>query len=434
MKQFSLLLVLLAQSFFLSAQGNWTWTEVASMPISTSNNAVTEAILGNKKYVYSFGGISNGLNASDIHQKVFKYDVAVDQWTQTSIIPDTLGKIASAASFVNDKIYLIGGYHVELNGTETSSEKVHIYNPNTDSFENDGAPALVPIDDHVQAVWQDSLIFVITGWSNTENVPYVQIYNPELDTWTMGTSVPNLEDYGAFGASGYIVEDTIFYFGGVKEAPLFEPTNYLRKGVIDKNDPTQIDWSLAGSNNGEPQYRAACSGHKNTVFWIGGAKKAYNFDAIEYYTNEVVEPNSRTIELNLSTKTQSDIYSEQTKAMDLRGIAKLGGGNWIIAGGINSQQQATDKSYLIHNPTLSDLQDAQTPPFFEVRNQLGGFEIVTENIGKIIVYDIQGRIIYESQKNLANLFIPMHELQKGILIFSYENNINLPLVIKKVNP
>src|SRR5690554_631939 len=129
MKQFLLLLVLLAQSFFLSAQGNWTWTEVASMPISTSNNAVTEAILGNKKYVYSFGGISNGLNASNIHQKVFKYDVAVDQWTQTSIIPDTLGKIASAASFVNDKIYLIGGYHVELNGTETSSEKVHIYNP-----------------------------------------------------------------------------------------------------------------------------------------------------------------------------------------------------------------------------------------------------------------------------------------------------------------
>lgn len=421
-------------SFLGNSQGNWTWTKLNNLPISTSNNAVVQAISAEGKFVYSFGGITGALTQSEIHQRVFKYDVSQNLWLEMDAIPDTSGKIASAASYVNGKIYLIGGYHVEANGTETSSEKVHIYNPSIDEFEADGNPIPTPIDDHVQAVWRDSLIYVITGWSNTGNVPDVQIYNPELNFWTMGTPTPSFSFYPSFGASGYILGDTIFYFGGAKDFPTFEATNVLRKGVINKNDPTQIQWTVINSGNGETLYRAACSGHDKTVFWIGGSMEAYNFNALEYYNNKPVKPNKRIYEIDLKKKSQSNTYSIETRGMDLRGIAKLGGGNWIIAGGIDSLQQATKVTYLLHNPQLSDIGKTNKPPMFKIKESAEYFNVETENVGKIIIYDIQGRTIYKSKKQLADLKIYKTDLQRGMLIFSYEDDVNLPIIIKKIHP
>ncbi len=434
MKQMLITFTLCTMALLGNSQANWSWTKLADLPISTSNNAVVEVISNTGKYVYSFGGISASLTQSDIHQRVFKYDVSQDSWTEMDEIPDTSGKIASSASFVNGKIYLIGGYHVASNGNETSSNKVHIYNPSLDTFEADGNPIPIPIDDHVQAVWKDSLIYVITGWSNTGNVPDVQIYNPKLNSWMMGTPTPNTSFYKSSGASGYILGDTIFYFGGVKDYPTFESSNILRKGIIDKNDPTLIDWTLINSGNGEPLYRGACSGHNETVFWIGGSKEAYNFNALEYYTNLPVKPNQRIYEVDLDKKTQSNIYNSQTQGMDLRGIAKLGGGNWIIAGGIDSLQQATKNTYLLHNPKLSDIGKANKPPLFKIKSNGDYFDVMTENIGEVIVYDIQGRILYRTNKQLADLKIHKSKLQRGMLIFAYDDSINLPIVIKKIHP
>lgn len=434
MKQMLIVFILFATASISNAQVDWTWTKVAPLPIPTSNNAVTEAVYGNNKYVYSFGGIGENLTQSEIHKRVFKYDVSQDSWSEMAPIPDSTGKIASGASFVKGKIYLFGGYHVEANGTETSSNKVHIYNPQTDVFESDGSPIPTPIDDHVQAVWRDSLIYVITGWSNTGNVPDVQIYNPTSNSWMMGTSTPNTANYKSFGASGYILKDTIYYFGGAKDVPTFEATNVLRKGVIDKNDPSQIDWSIVNSNNGETLYRSACSGHNKTIFWIGGSKEAYNFNAKAYYTNKPVKPNFRTVELDLKNKTQSSVYSSQTQAMDLRGIAKLGGGNWIIAGGIDTLQKAITDTYILHNPKLSDIDNAKTPPFFKIVDTDDYFKVMTENVGEVIVYDIQGRTLFRSNKNLADLNIRKSDLQKGMLLFVYDDSTNLPILIKKINP
>ena len=100
-------------------------------------------------------------------------------------------------------------------------------------FLADGAPIPVPIDDHVQAVWRDSLIYVVTGWSDTRNVPNVQIYNPTEDKWIEGTSVPTGVQFESFGTSGTILGDTIFYYGGASFGFRFPVQNTLRKGVID---------------------------------------------------------------------------------------------------------------------------------------------------------------------------------------------------------
>ncbi|RFC55387.1 Kelch repeat-containing protein [Brumimicrobium aurantiacum] len=432
MKQLVLLISLILIPFVMKAQGSWTWTQLADLPIPTSNNALVEASTPNGKFAYSFGGITDSLTHQDIHQRVFKYNVSQDIWSEMDPIPDTLGKIGSAASFVNGKIYLIGGYHVEANGDETSSEKVHIYNPLNDEFEPNGTNLPIPIDDHVQAVWKDSLIYVVTGWSNTSNSPAVQIYNPYTNTWTLGESTPNTSEFKSFGASGYILGDTIFYFGGVKDAPNFETTNFLRKGVIDPNNPTQIDWSIININSGLPIYRSACSGHNYSVFWIGGTQEAYNYNAIEYYTNDTVYSNSRIFEINFQTQQQSNLFNEQNRVMDLRGIAKIGGGNWIIAGGIDSLK-ASNETYLLHNPDLSNIDQAITPPYFEVYSEDSNFKVITENVGEVTVYDIQGRTLFSSKKQLADLIIEKSTLQGGMLLFTFDDKINLPILIKKIN-
>lgn len=425
---------LLLLSLQAKSQGAWEWTQLSNLPLPTSNNALSEAIVNGEKYVYSFGGITDSLESDDIHQRVFKYDVLNDEWSEQQSIPDTLGKIAAGASFVNNKIYVIGGYHVDTNLNEYSSDRVHIYNPYIDTFETDGAAIPTPIDDHVQAVWRDSLIYVVTGWSNSSNVPYVQIYNPYFNSWSAGSSVPNDNNYKVFGAAGYILGDTIYYYGGVGGSLSFTAKSFLRRGVINPNDPLQIDWEIVDEPAGGGNYRMAGSGHDNTVFFVGGASEGYNFNALAYSDGDQVYPNERILEYNASAGEYENTFNTSYDPMDLRGIAKLGGGNWIIAGGIDTNRVATGATYLLHNENFSDLQNATQPPFFEVSESEGYYVVETENVGDVNVYDIQGRTLYESAKSLANLWIPKSELGNGILLFVFDNDTNVPITLKRVNP
>ncbi|RMG80352.1 MAG: hypothetical protein D6707_06565, partial [Bacteroidetes bacterium] len=225
---------------------HWEISELAPLPEPVSNNAVASATVNGNTYVYSFCGIDSSKTHSGIHLKSFRFDVNQNLWESLPDVPDTLGKIAASASRIKDTIYIIGGYHVMPNGYEYTSNKVHRFNVVTNQFMSDGAPVTVPVDDHVQAAWRDSLIFVITGWSGSGfsggNVANVQIYNPSLNSWMQATPVPNNNIYKSFGASGVIIGDTIYYYGGANGSS-FGPQNQLRKGVINPSDPTQISWS-----------------------------------------------------------------------------------------------------------------------------------------------------------------------------------------------
>jgi hypothetical protein len=432
MKKIVVIVVFLTCTVFGYSQDAWTWTQLSDLPIPTANNALTEASISGQKFVYSFGGITSGLTHDSIHQRSFKYHVSSNQWTEVQSLPDTLGKIASAASFVKNKIYIIGGYHVDADGNEYSSNKVHVFNPFLDTFEVDAANIPIPIDDHVQAVWRDSLIFVVTGWSNTANVPYVQMYNPAFNSWVACTDVPNTNFFKSFGASGYILGDTLFYFGGVAGNFNFTARNYLRKGVINPEDPTDITWTFVGESPGLSSYRAAASGHNSTVFFVGGGAVAYNFDAIAYDGSGLVEPSPRILRYNKNTQTFIDNTNVPFGTMDHRGIAKLGGGNWIIAGGIDSAQVVSNRTFLLHNPALSNINKATIPPFFEVISQEGQFRVVTENVGEVSVFNSMGQRLYSSRKFLSDLYISKSSLSANFLVFVYDDGSNVPVSRKVI--
>ena len=374
------------QSFCQTA---WNWTVLDTMPIPISNNAVAYGNVSGEDYVFSFGGIDTTKIYSGITQRSFKYHTQTGTWSEILPLPSSLPNIAAAASTVKNKIYIIGGYHVYSNGNEVSSNEVIIYNPNTDTYEPNGASIPTPIDDHVQCVWRDSLIYVITGWSNTTNVPKVQIYNPALNTWQSGTDTPNSVDYKVFGASGTIIGDIIYYFGGAKTGGSFPATNKLRKGIIDSNNPTNIIWTLE-ENAPNNAYRSACVSHGNNVFWIGGSATSYNYNGIAYNGSGGVMPNSQIMRYQTYYHDWYAGNGTPYQVMDLRGAAQMSPTTWIICGGMDENQEVTNRTFLLtYDPITGGIKSENKTNIFVANRQIYSDEIIE----KAELFDLNGKLI-----------------------------------------
>ena len=349
MKNYTLLIISIllfncTQKATQYSQKNIFIKTLKALPEPITNNAIAEGFIDDKYYVFTFGGLDSTKQYTGIHKRSYKYNVAADSWQQIADLPDTLGKIASAASSIKDTIYIIGGYHVFKDHSEKSSNKVHRYDVINDTFLEDGAPIPVPIDDHVQAVWRDSLIYVVTGWSDTENMPNVQIYNPIKNSWSAGTPVPNNHTYKSFGASGTIIADTILYYGGASMGKNFPIQNILRKGIINPKKPTEISWSHQVLDTAIVGYRMAATSVKNKPYWLGGSTITYNYNPIAYNGSGGVQPNNRV--LSLEKKQWKQDFSHKL-SMDLRGIAEINDSIKILVGGILENQQVSNNVYLL---------------------------------------------------------------------------------------
>ena len=408
-------------------------SELPPMPEPVANNAVTSAYSGDSLCVYSFCGIDSTKTPTGIHLKAWRYNTVSEVWSQLPDVPDDTGngKIAAGASTVGNKIYLIGGYYVENNFSEESSDDVHVFNPETNSWEEDGAIIPVPIDDHVQAVWNGSHIYVVTGWSDFQNVNDVQIYHPETNEWIEGTSTPNNSDYKVFGGSGEIVGNTIFYHGGVKSNAGFFPTDEVRKGTINPDAPEEIEWEVLGVSELGNTYRAAAVSvpAANAVFWIGGSELGYNFDGIDYNNSGGVEPSNRIIGHNYFTpelmyEASVNNTSGELIPMDLRGIAKLstqseetlGNFSSIICGGMLSNQEVTDKVFLISSDNVVSIDEVSDSKFsISIENKQLQFQ-ASELVESISVYDSVGKLLISENLSNHSGSIPLNGISEGVYI------------------
>ena len=325
---------------------HWAVTQLPVLPIKTSNNAVCEGFIGDTAFVYSFAGIDSSKLYSGIHLNCFRLNLTTNQWQAIPNLPDTMGKIACAASRIKDTIYIIGGYHVLANANEISSNKVHRYNIITNQFMSDGANSILPIDDHVQCVYKDSLIYVVTGWSNTANVATVQVYNPQQNSWLAATAMPNNNTYKSFGASGTIVGDTLYFLGGASSSSGFAAQTILRKGYINPANPLQITWSFINSNI--KAYRSACTAINNDIYWLGGAETTYNYNGIAYNGSGGVAPSNKS--RKLTSVWNFDVTNNLP--MDLRGVAKINDSTIIIVGGMKANQAVTNQAIKLKNISI----------------------------------------------------------------------------------
>lgn len=353
-----LLFSLLFLPFLLSAQA-WEITEIGTVLEGVSNNAVAAAEIDDIVWLYSFSGIDNSKSTSGIHGKAWRFNTETGVTETLPDLPGGLGKIAAKAHRIGDIIYIIGGYRVLNNGNEITSPAIHRFDVMANDYLTDGSPTPVPVDDHVQAIWRDSLIYLITGWSNTTNVPNVQIYHPNTNSWQAGTSIPNNHNYKSFGASGTIVGDTIYYFGGASATfPTGNPfpiQSQIRKGIINPNDPTDITWSIMSTPF--VGYRTAATKVQDQVFWLGGSEITYNFDGLAYSNNQPVSPANRSLGYDPETGSLTPEFAPSIP-MDLQSIGTIDDSIKYIWGGMVENRLVSNKILqLVRKPLAVGISD-----------------------------------------------------------------------------
>jgi len=175
-----------------------TWETKAPMP--RTNWALTANVVDGK--IYLIGGVSSAN---------FAYDPLTDSWTTKASIPNPEGSYGCASVVVDDKIYLIGAF------SDESFTLNQIYDPETDSW-SFGSPTpsnvLYAAAGATTGLMAPKRIYVfgLTLLIGGGSVPPFanQVYDPENDGWTVGTSMPTSRIN--FGVA--VVNDTIYAVGG----------------------------------------------------------------------------------------------------------------------------------------------------------------------------------------------------------------------------
>jgi len=404
-KIFFLSLVTITVNIFYTNAQLWETEIIASLPAARSNNVVETAVVDGVPYVYSFSGIDTTKVWSGISNKAYRYNTETAVWDTIPNLPMNINVIAAGASTVGNKIYIIGGYTVLQNNNEISSNQIFEYDPIANSYtEKTNLP--IPIDDHIQSVWRDSLIYVVTGWSNTTNISNVQIYDPANDTWTIGTSVPNNSDYKVFGGSGAFIGDTLYYAGGTGIIGFnFNLVPFFRKGVVNPENPAEIMWSIE-ENDLALGYRMGVTTFEDQVLWIGGSLVSYNYDGIAYNGSGGVPPTDRILSYSPTTGVLTDSPALIPPTMDLRGIAKIKEGIYYVIGGMTEDQTVSDQCFILRDATVLEGLFSVKQQNLEVYQTLASHEIkiilpeeINTQKAQLRILTTEGKVVLQQKIN-----------------------------------
>jgi N-acetylneuraminic acid mutarotase len=268
----------------------------------------------------------------------YRWDVGTDTWQTLAPVPGA-GRLASTAQVVGDKIYVIGGYTVAPDGTEASVPDVNIFDPVTETWSR-GADIPLPTDDAVSGVWNDSLIVLVSGWHDTDNVSAVQVYDPAANRWMDATPIAGAP---VFGHTGAVVGDVIAYVDGVRTDggdPRFVLDAASWHGEMSPDDPTQIEWAQVDHHPGVPLYRAAGGVLGGLAVFVGGTDNPYNFTGIGY-DGVASEPMRQVLAYVESSHEWRRLSAPPVATMDHRTLG-VAGGQVFLVGGMEEGQIVSD--------------------------------------------------------------------------------------------
>jgi N-acetylneuraminic acid mutarotase len=183
-----------------------TWETKKSMP--TARSDLSANVVNGK--IYLIGGRTGDQFSTVDSNEV--YNVANDSWTTKKQIPYPVVGYASAV--VDDKVYIIGGQD-EFHHNELNVKFNQIYDPETDEWRL-GASLPTTVFNAAAGATTGTMapkrIYIIGGTPNGEIAAtnLNQVYNPENDTWTYGTSMPTSRGWLAVA----VVNDTLYAIGG----------------------------------------------------------------------------------------------------------------------------------------------------------------------------------------------------------------------------
>ncbi len=316
-----------------------TWMEAPPLPIPVTNNAVAGTTTSEGPAVFSFLGLDSTKRWDGITNRAFRWNLGEPAWTELDPVPGP-GRLAATAQAVRGEIFVFSGYTVAEDGGESTLPNVDVLDPESGTWRT-GSPIPEPVDDAVSGIWRDSLIFLVSGWQDRDNVRHVQIYDPAADRWQQATPIPGTP---VFGHAGAIVGNTIVYVDGTRRnagRPRYEIVAESWLGRINEEDPTQIHWSRLPDHPGPPLYRAAATALEGWVLFAGGTDNPYNYDGLGY--NSVPSgPLTGVFGWNSQAGSWHTLPGLTTPTMDHRGIVALKG-QLLIVGGMVAGQTVTQR-------------------------------------------------------------------------------------------
>lgn len=318
---------------------NLTWATAPPLPEPRANNAVAAVTTSRGPAVFSFLGLDTTKAWNGVRSEAYRWDVGGASWRTVAPVPGP-GRLAATAQAVRGKIYLFGGYTVGRDGAEKSLPNVDIYDPESDAWHR-GAPIPVPTDDAVSGVWRDSLIVLVSGWHDRDNVADVQVYDPSTDRWRRADPIPGPP---VFGHAGAVAGDVIVYIDGVRTSarrPRFSIEGSSWLGAIDPDDPPNIRWGRLPPHPGPPLYRAAAGAAGRWILFAGGTDNPYNFNGVGY-DGQPSEPRSEVFAFDTLLRSWARLPDLPVATMDHRGIV-LAEGTLVIVGGMIGNQRVTDR-------------------------------------------------------------------------------------------
>jgi N-acetylneuraminic acid mutarotase len=247
-----------------------TWTIKTAMP--TARHEFATAVHQDKIYV--IGGVfaANSPDFSGYTGVNEVYDPSTDTWETMEPMPTPRSRLQ--ANVVGDKIYLIGGakYSVIPPAFSQSTEGLNeVYDPSTDTWSTK-TPDPRKISLYPSAVVENK-IYILQGTT--------QIYNPETDSWSYGEAIPT----GSFGATmaaagattGVLAPKRIYVFGGEGEG---------LNVAINLNqvyDPETDTWTN-GTSMPTPRWALAVAVVNDELYAIGGYNGDTRLAVNEKYT------------------------------------------------------------------------------------------------------------------------------------------------------
>ncbi len=316
-----------------------TPTDPPPLPAPVTNNAVAAARSSAGWALFSFMGLDTTKAWDGVTARSYRWDLGRPAWREIAPPPGP-GRLAATAQTVGGRIFLFGGYTVAEDGSERSVPEVDVFDPETETW-SAAAPMPVPVDDAVSGVWRDSLVILVSGWHDSDNVAAVQLFDPAAGTWSAATPIPGPP---VFGHAGAVSGDLIVYIDGTRvdrEPRRFALERSSWAGRIDSADPTRIAWERLPDHPGPGLYRAAAIGLPGLVLFAGGSDNPYNYDGIGY-DGRPSEPSGRVFGYEIATGSWIELDDLDVPTMDHRSLA-LADRRVFAIGGMVAGRRVTDR-------------------------------------------------------------------------------------------
>jgi N-acetylneuraminic acid mutarotase len=336
----SFLLIILGGVLFAASQPKFD-----PLPVAVSNNAVASVKSRGRWLLFSFMGIGPKRTWDAITNAAYSLDTSTGKWLQVRPVPGTAGRIAAVAASAREQVFLFGGYVVDAQAGEITVPDLNVYETVTDRWYR-GADLPVPVDDSIVGVYRDRYIYLVSGWSNSNAVKNVQVYDALKDKWQQATPIVGTP---VFGHAGALVGDTIIYVDGAHRNPSGDRPPYVASdecwiGKIDHHDPTKIEWSKLPNHPGSARFRIAAGGSEKDqmVYFSGGTGNPHSFNGIGY-DGQPSEPSPTTFAFNIRASRWETINENTPNpTMDHHGLLVSPHG-LVIIGGMEKGQQVTSR-------------------------------------------------------------------------------------------